>query len=302
MDKIEQIRAFCAAAELSNFRSAAMRLGMSPQGITRAVKELETTFGEALFHRNTRQVQITEFGQRLFERARDTLGQVDDLLQLRADDNQAEISGTVRITAPGALGRRWMMRTLSKVSIVHPKLAIDLRLNEQLADVVAERVDVGVRIGHLDNPNFVARTVGRVPFHVVATPARVRKSGKPSGLADLRDMPVTALVNVNTGRAWPWVFENNQQFHPAAPTFVTDDPESECEAVLGGLGFGQLPGYLALPYIRQGKLIPVLEKFAPPPWDVSVFRPNRTPTPARVRLVFDTLVEALTDKQAFPMH
>ncbi len=277
-----------------------MRLGMSPQGITRAVKELEAAFGEALFHRNTRQVQITEFGQRLFERARDTLGQVDDLLQLRADDRQAEISGTVRITAPGALGRRWMMRTLSKLSAAHPQLAIDLRLNEQLADVVAERVDVGVRIGHLDNPNFVARKVSSVPFFIVGTPARVRKSGKLFDIDDLRDLPVTALINVNTGRTWPWVFANNQQFHPAAPVFVTDDPESECEAVLGGLGFGQLPGYLALPYIRQGKLVPVLERFAPPPWEVNVFRPNRSPTPARVRLVFDSLIEALSDKQAFP--
>jgi len=301
MDKIEQIRAFCAAAELSNFRSAAVRLGMSPQGITRAIKELEQAFGEALFHRNTRQVQITEFGKKLFERARDTLAQVDDLMVSKADDHPATIGGSVRITAPGALGRRWMMRALGKLSVAHPHLAIDLRLNEQLADVVAEKVDVGVRIGHLDNPGFVARTVGRVPFFVVATPARLRKSGRPMTVADLQGLPVTALINANTGRAWPWVFSNNRQFHPSTPAFCTDDPESECEAVLSGVGFGQLPGYLALPYLRRGKLVPVLEDAAPPPWDVHVFRPKRTPTPARVRLVFDTLVDALSDEQAFPL-
>lgn len=300
MDKIEQIRAFCAAAELSNFRSAAIRLGMSPQGVTRAIKELEFAFGEALFHRNTRQVHITEFGQRFFERARDTLGQLDDLFLLRAQDEKAAISGSVHITAPGALGRRWMMRRLSKLSLAHPKLALELRLNEQLADVVAERVDVGVRIGHLNKPSFVARTVGRVSFFVVATPARMRKSRKPVSIADLPALPVTALINANTGRAWPWVFANNQQFQPAKPAFVTDDPESECEAVLGGLGYGQLPSYLALPFIRSGKLVPVLERYAPPPWDIHVFRPQRSPTPARVRLVFDALVDALSDEKAFP--
>ena len=302
MDKIEQIRVFCAAAELSNFRSAAMRMGMSPQGVTRAIRDLELTFGEVLFHRNTRQVQITEFGRKLFERARDTLVQIDDLMQLRAEDQTAHIGGSVRITAPGALGRRWMMRALSKLKAAHPLLAIDLRLNEQVADVVAEKVDVGVRIGHLDNPGFVARTVGRVPFYVVATPGRLRKSGHPATITDLRELPVTALINSNTGRAWPWVFSNNRQFHPSAPVFSTDDPESECEAVLGGLGFGQLPGYLALPYVRQGRLIPVLQEFAPPPWEVHVFRPKRAPTPARVRLVFDALVEVLTDDKAFPMN
>ncbi len=302
MNKIDQLRAFCAAAELSNFRGAAVRLGMSPQGITRAIKDLELAFGEALFHRNTRQVRITEFGKKLFERARDTLGQVDDLLQLRADDNQSKVGGSVRITAPGALGRRWMMRTLSKLSRAHPHLAIDLRLNEQLADVVAEKVDVGVRIGHLDNPGFVARTVGHVPFFVVATPGRLRKSGEPQKPSDLRDLPVTALINSNTGRAWPWVFANNRQFHPSAPAFSTDDPESECDAVLSGLGFGQLPGYLALPYLRQGKLLPVLQSYAPPPWEVHVFRPKRAPTPARVRLVFDALVETLMDDDAFPLN
>lgn len=301
MDKIEQIRAFCAAAELSNFRGAAIRLGMSPQGVTRAIRELEVVFGETLFHRNTRQVQITEFGRMLFARARDTLVQVDDLMQLRAEERPERIEGSVRITAPGALGRRWMMRALSKLSAAHPQLAIDLRLNEQLADVVAEKVDVGVRIGHLDNPGFVARTVGRVPFFVVATPARLRKSGPPATIADLRELPVTALINSNTGRAWPWVFANNRHFHPSAPAFSTDDPESECEAVLGGLGFGQLPGYLALPFIKRGKLVPVLPNDAPPPWEVHVFRTKRAPTPARVRLVFDALVEALSDEIAFPM-
>ncbi len=294
------MRTFCAAAELLNFRGAAMRLGMSPQGVTRAIKELETVFGETLFHRNTRQVRLTEFGQRLYERARDTLIQVDDLLQLKSDDEPTAIGGSVRITAPGALGRRWLMRALAKLSTAHPQMAMDLRLNEQLADVVAERVDVGVRIGPVDNPGYITRMVGRVPFFVVASPARIRKSGKPSTIADLRTLPVTALINANTGRAWPWVFSNNRQFPPTTPAFTTDDPESECEAVLGGAGFGQLPGYLAAPFIRQGRLVPVLERYAPPPWEVHVFRPHRAPTPARVRLVFDTLVEALSDDLAFP--
>jgi DNA-binding transcriptional LysR family regulator len=300
MDRIELLRTFCAAAEATSFRAAAKRLGMSPQGITRAVKELEDTFGETLFHRNTRRVEITAFGDQMAKRAREALGSVDKLFLSGAQRSASALSGPVRVTAPGAVGRRFLLRALATVHQSHPQIALDIRLSEQLADVVGEKVDVGVRVGFVRSPGFVARAAGKVPFFIVASPRLLRRIGRPTQVKDFESLPVTALIDANTGRIWPWFFEGHQQFTPTAPAFVTDDPESECEAVMAGIGFGQIPGYLAIPHIRRGKLVPVLEGAAPPPWEIYVFRPQRAPVPARVRLIYDALLNALANPEIFP--
>lgn len=300
MDRIELLRVFCAAAEAGNFRAAAVRLGLSPQGVTRAVKELETAFGETLFHRNTRQVQITAFGEEMARRARDTLERVDALFLAGTKRAVSELQGTVRLTAPGAIGRRFLARALSELQSSFPEISIDLRLSERLVDVVEEKIDVGVRIGFMRNQGFVARAATKIPFFVVASAELVGRVGRPEQLADLEHLPVTALIDTNTGRTWPWHFSGSQQFTPASAAFVTDDPESEYEAVLAGAGYGQLPGFLAIPHIQQGRLIPVLRHIEPPPWEIFVYRPQRAPVPQRTRLVYDALLELLADPRTFP--
>ena len=75
------LRIFCTAAESRNFKEAATRLGVSPQAVTRAVKDLEDHVGELLFHRNTRHNRITEFGEQLAVRARHSLQGVDAIFQ-----------------------------------------------------------------------------------------------------------------------------------------------------------------------------------------------------------------------------
>jgi DNA-binding transcriptional LysR family regulator len=299
---MEALRVFCAAADSLNFRAAAARLGRSPQDVTRAVKELESAFGEVLFHRSTRKVQITAFGEQLAVRARDALSSIDELFQTNVTDGTSDLSGRVRITAPGVIGRRFLIRPLARVAAAHPEMTLEIRLGERLADVVEEQIDAGVRIGFMRDQRFVARPVAKIGFHVVATSKLVGRVGAPKTLADLKQLPVTALVDVNSGRAWPWHFRGGQQFVPPDAAFVTDDPESECDAVLAGLGFGQIPSFLAIPHMRAGRLISVLNDTMPDPWDIYVYRPQRAPVPSRVRLIYDCLVEVLSDPEIFPIH
>jgi DNA-binding transcriptional LysR family regulator len=302
MDRTEALRVFCAAAESLNFRAAAARLGRSPQDVTRAVKELESAFGEVLFHRSTRKVQITAFGEQLAARARDALHSIDELFQTDAQQGISDLLGRVRITAPGALARRFLMPALARVAAAHPEMSLEMRLGERLADVVQEQIDVGVRVGFMRDQRFVARPVAKLSLQVVAAPSLVRRVGAPAKFSDLKQLPITALIDVNSGRAWPWHFTGGQQFVPADAAFVTDDPESECDAVLAGLGFGQIPGFLAIPHIRARRLISVLDDAAPDPWDIYVYRPQRAPVPSRVRLIYDCLVDVLSNPEVFPVE
>jgi DNA-binding transcriptional LysR family regulator len=292
-NRLEALRVFCAAADAANFRDAAVRLSVSPQVVTRAVRELEEELGEPLFHRSTRGVQLTDFGRQLAQRARTAVGGVDALFHRTDRRALSQHAGTVRVTAPNVFGRRLIPQALAPVLAAHPGLVLDLRLSEQHADVVDEQIDFGVRAGPIRDARFVARTAGKMRLHVVAAPSLLARTGVPQSLDALASLPLTALIDQTSGRPWSWFFGKGRQVPVVSPAFVTNDVDAECAAVLAGIGFGQLVGPLAEPLLQSGALVAVLEAEAPEPWPIHVYRSQRAPVPARVRLVYDELVRVL---------
>jgi DNA-binding transcriptional LysR family regulator len=290
-NRLELIRIFGVAASAASFRDAAARLGISPQVVTRAVRELEDMLGETLFHRNTRSVQITTFGERFLLQSQAVLGSMGSLFNDARDDD--EMGGVVRITAPGGLGRRYVMPLLNETMKKHPGIVIDLRLSDVPSAVVNEQIDIGVRAGVIRDNRFIARTVGALPMWVVGSPALITQLGEPKNTKGLATLPLTALIDRSTGRPWPWVFSRDEQMVPSAATFVTDDPEAELGACVAGLGFGQIAAYLARSCVADGRLMRILRRVEPEPWKLSVYRPQRGPVPKRVRIVFDVLVKQL---------
>ncbi|MYM73844.1 LysR family transcriptional regulator [Duganella sp. FT134W] len=293
LNRLEMLRIFVAAAEARNFKEAAARLGISPQAVTRAVQDLEAAQGELLFHRNTRGVQITTYGEHLAAQARDSVQRVDALFQPPAEAETAQLEGLVRLTAPVALGRMLMLPVLTALGRDHPLLRFDVQFSDTHADVVDDRIDIGVRFGSLRDSRYVARSVAPQPFRTVGTPELIARHGKPKQVEDLHALPTTSLRDHSTGKAWPWYFAGGLHISPVNPRFLSSDSEAEFDAIMAGLGFGQLPGFMADPHIASGRLVPVLQKLQPDPWDIYVYRPQRGPVPARIRLVFDQLVERL---------
>ena len=295
LNKLEMMRIFCLAAESASFKDAAMRLGVSPQAVTRAVKQLENTIGEPLFYRNTRHMRITEFGEQLAVRARSGLAGFDELFQRNEHSPDSDVAGTVRITAPTVIGRRYLLAALSEITQQYPNIRIDLRLADTITDVIEQQIDIGVRVGFLRDSSFVARAMAKLRFLVVATPELIARTGKPDTLDALAALPSVALIDNGSGRLWPWYFDDSQQLAPANRVFVTDDAEAELGMVLQGAGYGQIADCLAQPYIEQGRLLSVLDQFAPPPWDIYVYRPQRGPVPARIRIVYDRILQAVAN-------
>ncbi|MDY7547438.1 LysR family transcriptional regulator [Glaciimonas sp. CA11.2] len=297
LNRLEMLRIFCVAAEAISFKEAAIKLGISPQAVTRAVRELERLQGELLFHRNTRNVQITAYGEMLATRASQSVAQLDGLFVSADETSELELEGLITLTAPSVLGRQLLLPALTLIAKQHPQLRFDLRLSDRHADVVSEKIDIGVRMGYLRDSRFVARQVAKVRFHVVATPGLFAEHGDPKHIEDLNALPTTAMFDRDTGRPWPWLFAGGQQSNPPNARFICDDAEAELAAVLSGLAYGQIPGFLVEKLIAAGELIPVMEKLAPEPWGLFVYRPQRGPVPARIRLVFDALILALSDEE-----
>ena len=295
LNRLEMMRIFCATAEAASFKEAAARLSISPQAVTRAVKELEQLLGEPLFYRNTRQIRITEFGEQLALRAREAIISVDELFLTAGKQHEHDIGGVVRITAPVVIGRHFLLPILSRISREYPQITIDLRLSDTHSDVVEQQIDIGVRVGFLRDSSFVARSLAKMSFWVVGSPELIARVGKPHSLQDLHEMPTIALVDKSSGKNWPWFFADGQQLAPKNPSFITDDSAVEMQLALDGLGFAHLGSTFIIPYLRSGKLVTVLDEFVAPSWSVYVYRPRRGPVPERIRIVYDEIARTLTD-------
>ena len=300
LNRMEMIRIFCSAADCSNFREAATRLRISPQAVTRAIKALEEELGEILFHRNTRQVHITAFGAAYALRARQMLEDFDALFRGHRAEAESAIAGRIGITAPQAIGKRFLVAFLQPLLKQHPQLVLNLRLEDEIPDAVEAQIDIGIRVGFLRDSRYVARALAPVPLQVVATPQLIAASGAPRNLDELQQRPLSVLIDRKNGRPWPWTFAHGPSLHPPTPALVCDDPEAELEAVLAGLAYGQLPAYLAQPYLENGRLQAVLTEQAPDPWQLFIYRPQQGPVPPRVRLVFDHLRACFSNPAQFP--
>lgn len=294
LNRLEMLRIFCTAAETGSFKGAAAKLGTSPQAVTRAIQELEALQGELLFHRNTRGIRITAFGEQLASRARAGVQHIDALFAQDNAPSDADLQGVVSLTAPNAFGRHHLMPILTGIAKTHPQISFNLRFNDQRLDVVDEKIDIGLRMGFIRDNRFVVRPVAKMPFCFVAAPELLARCGAPKSIEDLDRFPLSTMHDRTTGRLWPWFFRDGQQMTPQRPAFVCDDAEAECSALLAGIAIGQVPGFMAAPHIASGRLVEILQRFAPEPWDLYIYRPQRTPTPARIRLVFDALTEALS--------
>ncbi|PRG60318.1 LysR family transcriptional regulator [Burkholderia cenocepacia] len=294
LNRLDILKIFAAAATAPTFREAAARLGVSPQVVTRAVRELEEMLGETLFHRTTRSIRITAFGQSFAREVQGALAVVDGLFG-PATGQRDEPVGVVRITAPSGMGRHYVQPILTGLMQQYPGLVPDLRLSDVPSPVVDEQIDIGVRVGAIGDNRFVARMVGPLPMWVVAAPALIRRLGEPKNRKALEAMPVTCLIDRASGCPWPWMFRGEQQFVPPSPAYLTDDTEVEIEAVCAGVGVGQCAEYLVRPYVRKGRLVRVLPSLEPEPWKLHVYRPRRGPMPRRIRVVYDELVAKLAD-------
>jgi DNA-binding transcriptional LysR family regulator len=159
------------------------------------------------------------------------IDQMDALFQLNKSPDTQRVEGSVKITMPNSLGRQYLLPALTEFVKNYPGIQLDLRFSDLIDNVVADQMDIGVRIGFFGENRNVARRAREIKFYIVGTPELIAKCGIPYHVNDLCQMPHIGLIDQNTGRIWPWCFASEPDCLPTAPAFITDDPEAELEAV-----------------------------------------------------------------------
>src|ERR1700692_3073556 len=169
MDRLDAMQAFVAVADLQGFAPAARKLGLSPSAVTRLIAALEDRLGARLLQRTTRQVTLTDAGARYLDRARRILADVEEA-EAAAEGERTRPSGRLVVSAPGGFGGLHVSPVMSAYLKRHGEVAVELRLEDRVINLVEDGVDLAVRIAHLPDSSLVARQGGDMPRIVAATP------------------------------------------------------------------------------------------------------------------------------------
>ena len=279
MDLVDGMRVFVAAVETGSFAGAAGRVGISPKLASKYMAELEAWMGTQLLYRTTRRLGLTAAGERLMAQAPEWLDQLDEMAaEMR--DAQRGLSGTIRVSAALTHGEVLLAPMLRRFRASHPGLTIDLRLSDRFVDLVAQGIDLAVRIGKLDDSALRARKLGTMSLVLVASPD------------DLADHACIRDTNMRGDGSWPLTDGRRDWRIAVTGHFLVNSARAACDLAMGDEGIAICPDYIVRDDLDRGRLVRVLPDFHGPRLDIhAVYLPQRRLT-RRARALLDFLVEA----------
>jgi len=291
MDKLKALQTFTAIIDRGSLTAAADALDSSLPAVVRTLAALEAQLGVRLLNRTTRRLALTEDGRQYLERARRILADLDEA-DRALGTQQEEPGGTLNVTAPVLFGQYHVGPAVTRFLQRYPKMRINLVLLDRVVNLVEEGLDVGVRIGHLQDSTVVAQGVGRIRRIVVASPAFLRRHGTPKHPRDLAGQPCI-YSNATDGDQWRFVEDGRAFTVRAQGPLECNLAAPMLDACAAGLGFRRCLWYQAASLLQAKKLRIVLADYEVEPWPVSLTYPSARLMPSRIRVFIEWMKQAL---------
>lgn len=286
-----ELSAFVAVAEEASFTKAAKRLGLSPATLSQTIRSLEERLGIRVLNRTTRSVAPTEAGERMLGQLRPLLDGFDAALE-SVNAFRDKPSGHLRLTVPPPVAKFVLTPVLARFLAQYPEITMEISVDTQAVDIVANRFDAGFRRGNLIARDMIAiRIMADMHYHVVASPDYVRRCGRPLKPADLQAHNCIRF-RLADGSFIPWRFvaDGKTIELEVEGSIVVNDPELLVSAALEGVGVIYMIEEYIQPMIADGRLISVLDDSVLPPLEgFSLFYPSRRQNPAALRALIEFL-------------
>jgi DNA-binding transcriptional LysR family regulator len=285
---LDGVEAFLSVAQRRNFRRAAAELGVTPSAISQAVRALEARVGAVLFIRTTRSVGLTEAGERFLSRAKPAFEELVAASAVARDLGQRP-AGLLRLAVPHAVVPVLLAPLIASFSKAFPEIEVEIAASEQLVDIAAQGFDGGIRLGQFVAADMVAvRLTPPFPFVVVGSPDYLCRRKRPERIDDLR-LHACLRVRRSDGSIAPWSFADGNKAVEAivAGPFIANTLPAILGAAVEGVGLAQLPAPIAAGAISAGRLVPVLEPFAPMAPGVFLYYPGRRQILPKLRAFID---------------
>ena len=285
---LDGVETFLSVAKHRSFRRAAAELGVTPSAISQAVRALEVRVGAALFIRTTRSVGLTEAGERFLSRAKPAFEELVAASEVARELGQRP-AGLLRLSVPRAVVPILLEPLIASFCQAYPEIEVEVAASEELIDLAAEGFDAGIRLGQFIAPDMIAvRLTPPFRFIIVGSPAYIARSGRPERPDDLRGHACLRWRRSNGALAL-WSLNDDGRVIEIAVSgpFIANDFPTMLGAAVEGLGLAQLPEPIAAGPMKAGKLVHVLEPFAPMAPGVFLYYPDRRQMMPKLRVFID---------------
>lgn len=285
MDKLKAMQTVVSIADHGSLTAAAAALRSSLPAVVRTLAALESHLGARLFNRTTRSLSLTEAGRGYIDQCRALLAAIGEA-EAALHSSATEPAGLLTITAPVQFGQLHVAPAVTRFVQRYEKVRINLILLDRIVNLVEEKIDIGIRIGDLEESSLIAQPLGRVSRVVVASPEYLSRHGEPQHPKELLQANCIRF----SGSSEPgWRFqEDGRQFSvPVSGNLEFNQVTPAVEACVAGLGFGMFISYQVKAQIAEERLRVVLEPFQTAPRPVSIVYPGGRQMPLRTRLFIE---------------
>lgn len=293
MDRYQAMATFVRVVETGSFSAAARHLNVGQPAVSKTIAQLENRLQVSLLIRSTHGLSPTEAGQRFFERAKAAIQEADEA-ELAARGAGAGLSGCLRVSAATTFARLHIVPLLPRFLAENPELEIDVILDDRVIDLVAEGIDLSLRMGTLADSTAVARKLATGGRSVLATPSYLARSGEPKTPADLAAHE--AVVYSQTASVWSFSRGGTETSVAVHGRIRVSAAEGLREAVLADMGLTIASDWMFAREIESGAVRRVLTDWALPSIDLWAVFPTGRMMSAKARQ-FAAFVE-----QAFAGH
>lgn len=291
MDTFDEMRTFVRVVEAGSISQAAEQLGVAKSGVSRRLAELEARLGVRLLNRTTRRSSLSEAGHSYYEGALRLLSDVAELDAL-VTGSEAALEGRLRLAAPLSFGLAHLSPAIEAFMRAHPELLIDIDFSDRQVDLVAQGVDLAIRIAELRDSSLQARRICPIRLMLCASPAYLERHGTPLCPDDLQRHHVLhydiggrgRLLRLADGRG-------GERSVPLNPRLVANNGDFLRDMAVAGHGIILTPSFIAWRDVAAGALLPVLPDHWPEPLNAYAVYPQNRYLPRRARILIDFLAE-----------
>ncbi|MDB5932671.1 MAG: LysR family transcriptional regulator [Massilia sp.] len=292
--QLDDLRVFCLAARKASFAATAMELGTSPAFVSKRIAILEKALGVTLFHRAARRVTITDEGERVYASAQQIFQGVEQMGETVAG-GRLDPSGALRVTTAVRLGRKHIGPVLSLLAQRYPALDITLDVVDRRVDLVAENIDLDVRVAPVDEPHLVAHRIAESTRKLYAAPAYLARRGHPASGAELSQHDCLVLRDRNQPFGiWRLNGPGGAEKVKVSGRLSSNNSEIVRGWAIDGHGIALPTRWDAHADVLAGRLVPVLPDYSQPAdiWAASTVRLSNS---AKVRVCVRFLQEQLAE-------
>lgn len=271
----ESIKVFIEIVESGSFTQAAENLQIHRPAVTKALQQLEEHSGVRLLQRTTRRINLTPDGEDFYRRSKPLLAQADDLMDSFAPERP--LHGQLRVDMPIAFAALLVVPNLPDFYRAHPDIEIILSSSDRRRDILRDGLDCVLRIGALEDGDYIAKPLGNIKMTTCASPAYLAAHGKPKTLEELQQHQAVNWFNSSNRQIMPWTFQTDLGTKEIRlpGKLVLDNSEAYIAAGLAGLGLLQGMNVFLQPYLDSGRLVEVLPDNPAPPRKLSMLYPHR---------------------------